>query len=82
MVEVMLDGERYVIDGGVFDEGPVARANEIADAVKLARSGDGAYVPDMDYYIGEYMEKELGGKITKWERLPDPEGEEGVDFVY
>lgn len=70
MVEVMLDNERFVIDGGKFVEGPVARANEIADAVKEARATSLAYVPDMDLYYGEYIEKELGGKITKWTPLP------------
>lgn len=79
MVEVMLDNERYVIDGGKFVEGPVARANEIKDAVKAARAGDLAYVPDMNLYIGEFMEKTLGGKITKWEPLPD-EDEDGVVY--
>ncbi len=74
MVEVMLENERFVIDDGAFTIGPVARANEIADAVRRARSGDGAYVPDMDHYIGEFMEKEYGGKITKWEPLPYTEG--------
>lgn len=82
MVEVILDGERFVIDGWVFVEGPVARANEIKEAVKLALAGKMEYIPDMDYHIGIFMEKEHGGKITKWEPLPDPEGEEGVDFVY
>lgn len=82
MVEVMLDNERFVIDGGVFVEGPVARANEIKAAVKFALAGTLGYIPDMNLHIGEYMEKELGGKITKWEPLPDEDGEEGVDFVY
>ena len=85
MVEVMLDGERYVIDGGVFDEGPVARANEIKAAVKLAirldRSGRSDYIPDMDWYIGDFMEKQYGGKITKWEPLPEEDGD-GYEVVY
>lgn len=76
MVEVMLDNERFVIDGGVFVEGPVARANEIKDAVKRSLAGSLGYVPDMDYHIGEFMEKELGGKITKLEPLPDEDGDE------
>lgn len=81
MVEVMLDSERFVIDGGVFVEGPVARANEIKDAVKAALAGKMEYIPDMNLHIGEFMEKELGGKITTWEPLPE-EGEDGVDLVY
>ena len=79
MVEVMLDNERFVIDGGVFVEGPVARANEIKDAVNLARSKSSDYIPDMNLHIGEYMEKELGGKITKWEPLPYDDSD---DVVY
>lgn len=70
MVEVMLDNERFVIDGGVFVEGPVARANQITEAVKMARASSLDYVPDMDLHYGEFIERELGGKITKWEPLP------------
>lgn len=70
MVEVTVDNERFVIDGGTFVEGPVARANEIAEEVRESRERSLAYVPDIDLYIGEFMERELGGKITKWTPLP------------
>lgn len=73
MVEVKIDDVRFVIDGGKFVEGPVARANEIAEAVELFRSNSLDYVPDIDLFYGEYIEKHLGGKIIKWEPLPyDP----------
>lgn len=82
MIEVMLDGEKFVIKDGRFVKGPAARAKEIKEAVKAALAESLDYIPYMDWYIGDFMEKQYGGKITKWERPPAPEGKEGVDFVY
>lgn len=70
MVHVTLDGEKFVIDGGEFVEGPVGRANEIMEAAEAKRVASIHYVPDFDLYYGQFIEQELGGKITKWEPLP------------
>lgn len=70
MVEVVIDNVRFVIDGGKFVEGPVSLADEIVEAVGRLRSNSLDYIPDMDLYYGEYIERHLRGKITKWEPLP------------